>query len=177
MMALTIDLPDDAARAAAEKARRTNRTLAEWIRVHIAGRWSAVSVAERDALGYPHGWLSAAPVRWPRWRISARRMIHPPRGWRGLLVGVRGVSCVGMSITIKLPPDLESRVSAIPNLDQRLLDFLRDQADLEDWRRRRYSAEARSIVAEATSEDAQGMTREQAFRDLREMRLDIGRRL
>ena len=86
-----------------------------------------------------------------------------------------------MHITIELPPDLESRVRVIPDLDQRVVDFLRNQADLEDWRSRRYSPEAQAIVAEATAESArlgaQGMTREQAFRELRETREEIGRHL
>ena len=83
--------------------------------------------------------------------------------------------------SIELPPDLESRVRSIPDLDQRVVDFLRNQADLEDWRSRRYSPEAQTIVAEATVEGArlgaQGMSREQAFRELRETREEIGRHL
>jgi hypothetical protein len=86
-----------------------------------------------------------------------------------------------MSITIELPPDLESRVRVIPDLDRHVLDFLRNQADLVDWRSRRYSPAAQAIVAEAVAEgarlSAQGVTREQAFRELREMRGEIGRRL
>ena len=86
-----------------------------------------------------------------------------------------------MSITIQLPPDLESRVRVIPDLDQRVADFLRNQADLEDWRSRRYSTDVRTIVAEATTEGArlgaQGISREQAFRELRETREEIGRHL
>ena len=86
-----------------------------------------------------------------------------------------------MNITIELPPDLESRVRAIPDLDRRVVDFLRNQADLEDWRSRRDSPEAQAIVAEAMAEGArlgtQGVTREQAFRELRETREEIGRHL
>ena len=86
-----------------------------------------------------------------------------------------------MNITIKLPPDLESRVRAIPDLDQRLVDFLHNQAHLEDWRNRRYRPEAQAIVADAMAEGvrlgAQGMSREQAFRELRETREEIGRHL
>lgn len=86
-----------------------------------------------------------------------------------------------MNIMIELPSDLESRVRAIPDLDRRVVDFLRNQADLEDWRSRRYRPEAQAIVAEAMAEGArlgaQGMSREQAFRELREIREEIGRHL
>ena len=88
-----------------------------------------------------------------------------------------------MNITIELPPDLdlESRVRVIPDLDQRVVDFLSNQADLEDWRSRRYSLEAQANVAEAMAEGArlgaEGMTREQAFRELRETREEIGKDL
>jgi hypothetical protein len=57
MTTLTIELPDEAARAAIEKARRANMTVTEWIRVRIAGRRPAVATGERDTLGYPIGWF------------------------------------------------------------------------------------------------------------------------
>jgi len=57
MTSLTIELPDEAARIAAEKARRAHMTLAEWIRVRIAGRRRPSVGGERDSLGYPHGWF------------------------------------------------------------------------------------------------------------------------
>ena len=34
-----------------------------------------------------------------------------------------------MSITIELPPDVEKRLAALPDLDQRVADFLRGQAE------------------------------------------------
>ena len=58
MTTLTIELPDDAARVAAEKARRAHMTLAEWIRLRIAGSRRAAATGERDALGYPPGWFA-----------------------------------------------------------------------------------------------------------------------
>ena len=57
MTTLTIELPDDTARLATEKARRAHMTLAEWVRVRIAGRRRATGAADRDALGYPVGWI------------------------------------------------------------------------------------------------------------------------
>ena len=57
MTTLTIELPDEAARLAAEKARRAHMTLAEWAGLRIAGRRRARSAGGRDALGYPPGWF------------------------------------------------------------------------------------------------------------------------
>jgi hypothetical protein len=57
MSTLTIELSDEAARMAAEKARRANMTLAEWIGMRIAGRRMARTVSDRDAMGYPPGWF------------------------------------------------------------------------------------------------------------------------
>lgn len=86
-----------------------------------------------------------------------------------------------MSITIELPPDIEDRVRAIPDLDQRVADFLRHQAGLEEWRARRYSPGAQAILAAAEAEAARlretGVSREQAFRELREAQDEISRHL
>lgn len=74
-----------------------------------------------------------------------------------------------MSIIVELPPDVEQRVRDIPDLNQRIAAFLRDQADWEDWRQRRYSAKAQTIASEALAEaetlKAQGVSREETFRD------------
>lgn len=74
----------------------------------------------------------------------------------------------GMSITIKLPPDVEKRLAGLPDLGQRVADFLRDELEHEEWRKARYSDEARAIVreglAEAERDKAAGMTREEGFR-------------
>jgi hypothetical protein len=51
-----------------------------------------------------------------------------------------------MSITIELPPDLDERVCVIPDLDKRIVQFLRTQTDLEEWRNRQYSPEARAAA-------------------------------
>ena len=75
-----------------------------------------------------------------------------------------------MSITIELPPDLDERVRVIPDLDKRIVQFLRTQTDLEEWRNRHHSPEARAAAARALAEAerlrAAGMTREQAFEQL-----------
>ena len=57
MTTLTIELPDEAARIAAEKARRAHMTLGEWISLRIAGRRRRHEGSERDSLGYPLGWF------------------------------------------------------------------------------------------------------------------------
>lgn len=57
MTTLTIELPDEAARIAAEKARRAHMTLAAWAGLRIAGRRPARGTGGRDALGYPPGWF------------------------------------------------------------------------------------------------------------------------
>ena len=75
-----------------------------------------------------------------------------------------------MSITIELPPDLDQRVRVIPDLEKRVVQFLRTQTDLEEWRSRRYSPDAREAAARAIAEAdrlrASGMTREEAFEQL-----------
>ena len=86
-----------------------------------------------------------------------------------------------MSITIELPPDLDARVRVIPDLDQRVVIFLRSQTALEEWRNRRYSPEARATaeraIAEAERLRASGMTREEAFEQLRSAHDEISKHL
>jgi len=86
-----------------------------------------------------------------------------------------------LSITIELPADIEARVRAIPDLDQRVAEFLRNQAGLEEWRGRRYSPDAKAVVAGAMAEAARlredRVSREQAFRDLREAGEQISKHL
>ena len=66
-----------------------------------------------------------------------------------------------MSITIELSPEVEERVKAIRDLDQRVADFLRGQAELEDWRKRRYSERARRLL----DESREGVSKEQVGRE------------
>jgi len=73
-----------------------------------------------------------------------------------------------MSITVELPPEMEERVRQIPDLNERVAAFLRDQAQYEEWRRRRRSAKARAVaeesLAEAKALKARGFSREELFR-------------
>ncbi len=75
----------------------------------------------------------------------------------------------GMSITIELPPDLDRDVKGIPDVQERVIEFLRDQADYEKWRRARYSDEARQILAESKVEaerlKAEGVPREKLIEE------------
>lgn len=75
-----------------------------------------------------------------------------------------------MSITVELPPDIEAQVRSIPDLDQRVLSFLRSQVEYEKWRGGRYSEKARGIVSEGLGEAARmkavGVSREEMFRRL-----------
>lgn len=86
-----------------------------------------------------------------------------------------------MSITVELPPDIEDRIRAIPDLSLRVAEFLRSQVGIEEWRARRYSPEAQAIVAgavaEAARQGAEGVSRAQIFRELREAREEIGKHL
>ncbi len=78
-----------------------------------------------------------------------------------------------MSITVELPPDIEEQVRAIPDLDQRVLTFLRNQVKYEKWRSRRYSDRAKRIVnqglMEAEQMKAAGVSREEMFHRLFEV--------
>ena len=71
-----------------------------------------------------------------------------------------------MSITIELPPDVEDRVRAIHDLDRRVAAFLRGQAELEEWRKRRYSERARRLLEESRAnahELREQVSREELF--------------
>ena len=61
----------------------------------------------------------------------------------------------------------------IPDLDQRVLSFLRDQVEYEKWRTQRYSDRARRIVSQGLGEAEQlkaaGVSREEMFRRLFEV--------
>ena len=69
----------------------------------------------------------------------------------------------GMSITIELPPDLDRDVKQIPDVQERVIEFLRDQVEYEKWRKARYSDEAFQILEESKVE-AEGVPREELFR-------------
>ncbi len=73
-----------------------------------------------------------------------------------------------MSITIELPPELDQDVKGIPDVQERVIEFLRDQANYEKWRKARYSEKAHRLLAESEAEaermKAAGVPREEVFR-------------
>src|ERR1700722_9981743 len=101
MKTLTIELPDDVASAAEERANRANMTLAEWIASRVAGgldwapggaiRWAIHTDGSRKRRG-----------RWRMPKIFAsqridRRRISPPlncsvQAWRGFLTPMSAFS-------------------------------------------------------------------------------------
>lgn len=86
-----------------------------------------------------------------------------------------------MSITVELPPDLEQQVKDIPDMGQRVVSFLRDQVEYENWRKSRYSDEARRLLAESKVEaeqlKAEGVPRAELFRQFFEAYDRIASRL
>ncbi len=85
-----------------------------------------------------------------------------------------------MSITVQLPPDVEERVKSIRDLDRRVADFLRGQAELEDWRKRRYSERARRLLEESRANaqaSKEGESRDELFRRFFELHERISSKL
>lgn len=77
-----------------------------------------------------------------------------------------------MTLELDLPPDLERQAHDIPDIQQRLMSFVRHQVALESWRSRRGSDRARRLVDEALADgdalQSQGIDREEAFALLEE---------
>lgn len=75
----------------------------------------------------------------------------------------------GMSITIELPPDVDQQVKEIPDVQERVVSFLRNQVAYEKWRKQRYSAKALRLVDESKVEAEQlrasGKSREELFEE------------
>lgn len=73
-----------------------------------------------------------------------------------------------MSITLELPPDLDQEVRGLPDLEKRLLSFLRNQVEHEKWRKARYSEQAFQLLAESKADAArmkeEAVPREEMFR-------------
>ncbi len=88
--------------------------------------------------------------------------------YKRLALEARCSNFAPMSITIELPPDLDRDVKQIPDVQERVIEFLRDQADYERWRRARYSEDAFQILEESKAEaerlKAEGVPREEVFR-------------
>jgi hypothetical protein len=82
-----------------------------------------------------------------------------------------------MSITVELPPEIEAQVRAIPDLSQRVISFLRDQAAHESWRQQRYSEKARLLVQQSLQDGeamkTDGISRDEMFRRLFEVQHEI----
>lgn len=66
-----------------------------------------------------------------------------------------------MTLTLDLPPELEKEALRISDLKDRLMVFVRQQVDLEQWRSERYSPAAWQLVAES-AQLAEKMTHEEA---------------
>lgn len=86
-----------------------------------------------------------------------------------------------MTITLPLPPEVETKAMNIPDLQDRLVTFVQHQVDLEQWRAQRYSETARHLVKEAKDmaeqDKAAGLSREDAFRMFREAHERITKKL
>ena len=78
-----------------------------------------------------------------------------------------------MSVTLDLPPELENAAMSIPDLNERLLLFVRQQVNMEQWRQSRFSARARGLLDQAAQQAEQartaGVTREQAAAESEEV--------
>jgi hypothetical protein len=72
-----------------------------------------------------------------------------------------------MSVTLEIPAEIESAALRIPDLNERLLAFLRHQVELERWRESRYSSRTQQLVAQGLKEAEQmkagGTSREEAL--------------
>ena len=53
------------------------------------------------------------------------------------------------TLTVGVPDDLDEAIARIDDLEERVVNFLRHQADLEAWRRRRCDSEVRALGEEA----------------------------
>jgi hypothetical protein len=67
-------------------------------------------------------------------------------------------------MTIEVPQDLAHLVERIPNIQSRIIVFLRHQASLEQWRKGRYSSAAQEI-ATASKMEAEKMIADEVTRD------------
>ena len=82
-----------------------------------------------------HGFFGRDPGVVARASLDPRLMSVSPPGFAAMhesvrLTGSRSCGSMhGMSITIELPPDVEKRLAGLPDLGQRVADFLRGQAE------------------------------------------------
>jgi|GEM_PF-997154 len=86
-----------------------------------------------------------------------------------------------MTLNLQLPPDIESAARMIPDLQDRVISFVRHQVDIEKWREGRYSEEAQKLVndgfAEADRWNEQGLSREEVARRFKEVQERISGRI
>jgi glutamyl-tRNA reductase len=86
-----------------------------------------------------------------------------------------------MSMTFDIPADVQAGVADIPDLDLRIIAFLRHEAQLEALRRDRHSVNARTIVAEAVrqaeADKVAGFDWDESFAQLRQAHKDLTSRL
>jgi hypothetical protein len=86
-----------------------------------------------------------------------------------------------MQMTFDIPPDVESAVAGIADLNLRVALYLRHEARLEALRRQRHSAEAREIAAKAVRaaevDKAAGFDWDESFAQLQKTHRDITQRL
>lgn len=88
-----------------------------------------------------------------------------------------------MTFTIELSPEKEKAVRAIPDIHQRMEDFLDDQIKLERWRESRGYSDTANRLAEESRIEAErlraegSLTREEAFKMFREVHDDITQKL
>jgi hypothetical protein len=86
-----------------------------------------------------------------------------------------------MTLTLNLPPELELRARGIPDLQDQVISFVRDLAELEQWRDGRYSGKAEKLVdagfADGDRRRGEGLPREDAVRRFREVQERIAERV
>lgn len=82
-----------------------------------------------------------------------------------------------MTMTFEIPPDVQAGVAGIPDLNQRVAQYLRHEANMEALRRQRHSQQAREIVRRALdkveADHAAGFDWDASFEDLQKVHQEI----
>lgn len=86
-----------------------------------------------------------------------------------------------MSMTFDIPSDVQAEVAGMADLDRRVTDFLRHEAQMESIRRQWHSAPAREIAAEAMRQAEADKAAEfnwgESFAQFRQAQQDLSARL